>query len=380
MVPALLLLCFPTGDVHVKTVMELRSAVTSAKPGTRIMIAPGRYEGGLHFTNVHGEEGNLIEIAGADPDNPPVFSGGGSALQFSEVSYLELRDITVSGARGNGFNIDDGGTVETPSHHLTLVNLRVSDLPEGNHDGIKLSGVDQFTVVGCRIERWGGSAIDMVGCHAGSIQNSTFSGGDSNGVQMKGGTSDITVRGCRFKDTGDRGVNIGGSTGLEYFRPPVAKMEPGLRYEAARITVERNVFVGSTAPIAFVGSRDTTVRFNTIYRPKRWAIRILQETVSDDFIKCGTGEFTDNLIVFQSDQWFSGGVNVGPKTEPASFRFRRNFWFCADSPGRSRPALPVDEEDGVYGADPRFKNPDQGDFEPSGDSPARFCGAMAVER
>ena len=97
--------------------------------------------------------------------------------------------------------------------------------------------------------------------------------------------------------------------------------------------------MGSAAAVAFVGATDSVVRFNTIYRPGRWALRILQETRAPGFVPCRKGEFTDNLVVFEAEGW-GGAVNVGPGTEPETFTFARNVWYAADRPGSSRPQLP----------------------------------------
>ena len=48
--------------------------------------------------------------------------------------------------------------------------------PKGNHDALKMSGVDHFTVRKCHFEAWGGSGIDMVGCHHGVVEDCTFVG------------------------------------------------------------------------------------------------------------------------------------------------------------------------------------------------------------
>ncbi|MEI6504212.1 MAG: hypothetical protein WCP21_24635, partial [Armatimonadota bacterium] len=167
---ALLMVCaavpLRAQEVRVGDVAALREAVRAAQPGTTILIAPGQYEGGLWFENIHGQEGKPITLAGADPANPPRFVGKTEAFHFAEASYLTLRDLSVSGQSGNGINIDDGGTFETPAHHVVLERLRVSDIgPTGNHDGLKLSGLDDFLIRDCTVERWGGSGIDMVGCH-----------------------------------------------------------------------------------------------------------------------------------------------------------------------------------------------------------------------
>lgn len=335
---------------------EFRRAVAAARPGDEILLHPGDYAGGHAFKGIHGNSARRIVIRGSDPNNPPRFTGGGSALQFSDVSYVELRDIVIEKPKHNGLNIDDAGTAEIPSHHIKLVGIVVRDTPKGNYDGIKLSGVSDFTVENCTIANWGGSAIDMVGCHRGIIRDCRFLGGGKSAVQGKGGTSEIEIQNCWFQDFGQRGVNLGGSTGLEYFRPPIKKMQPGQRYEAKNMRVANCTFVGGTAPIAFVGAVDCVVERCTLYRPGRWAVRILQETATPDFQACRGGKFVRNIVVFQSANWASGEVNVGPGTDPMSFKFLENFWYCEDSPDRSRPKLPTQEISGEYGTPPEFED------------------------
>lgn len=371
------------GVVKVSNSVELKSAILNAKPGVKILLSPGEYEGGLFFQNVKGEPNKPIVIAALDPKNPPVIKGGGECLHFSEAAYLELHNLVLVGARYNGLNIDDGGTFETPSHHIKLVGLTVRDIgPQGNCDGIKLSGVTDFRIERCTVERWGdgGQGIDMVGCHNGVIENCTLRFEDDKGfgIQAKGGSSNITVRRCRFEHAGARAMQIGGSTGLQFFRPPLKVGET--HAEAKNIIVEGCTFIGSTAAIAFVGVDGAVVRFNTIYRPKRWAFRILQETRAEGFVPCRNGAVTDNLIVFRSDEWFEGGINIGPETAPQTFVFARNWWYCLDKPELSKPNLPVPEKEGVYGIDPKLISPEQGDLRVTPDSPARKVGAHALPK
>ena len=364
-------------DLRVQDVAGLRRAVQAAAPGTHIRIAPGTYPGGLYLAGIRGSEGRPVVLEAADPAHPPRIAGGGSVLQLSEVAWLELRDLVLAGGSGNGLNIDDGGTFETPSHHVTLRRVRVSDIgPKGNCDGIKLSGVEDFRIEECTIERWGdgGQGVDMVGCHRGVIERCSFrqrEGSGGVGVQAKGGSSEVTVRRCRFEHAGARGVNVGGSTGLQFFRPRVQG------YEAKRITVEECVFVGCQAPVAVVGVDGALVHRDTFYRPGKWAVRILQETRAPGFVPCRGGVFSENIVVFRSDQWSEGGVNIGPDTAPDTFRFARNAWFCEDRPERSRPSLPTPEEGGLVGQDPLLRDPDQGDFHLRDGSPAVGRGAPA---
>jgi hypothetical protein len=367
----------PDGEVHVADEAALDAALRAARPGTTIVLAAGGWRGGRVLDGLAGTAQRPIVIRGADPEAPPRFEGGGSALHLRRVAHLELRDLAITRATGNGVNVDDGGDATTPSRHVALRRLHVTDIGErGNQDGLKLSGVADFTVDGCTIERWGagGSGVDLVGCHRGRIEGSLFlqrEGTMGSGVQAKGGSSEIVIHGCRFEEAGSRAVNLGGSTGFEFFRPPLGKPPHA---EARAITVEHCTFRGSDSPIAFVGVDGAKVHHNTICEPRRWAIRILQETTAEGFVPCRNGEFFRNLVVFRSDRWSSGGVNVGGGTDPGSFTFRENWWYCNDAPDRSRPQLPVAEKAARHGVDPRLLDPTGGDLRLAPDSPARGYG------
>jgi hypothetical protein len=347
----------PAAEIAVRNSDELRAALKEAKPGAKIVLAGGSYTGGFHAANLRGEFGNPIVIKAVDVSNPPVFTDAKVGLHLSNPVHVSLEGLVFRGLSGNGLNIDDGGNADAPAHHIDLIGLKISDIgARGNEDGIKLSGVTDFRVSDCIIERWGtggGSAIDMVGCHRGLIEGSVFRHNDApncTGVQCKGGTSEISVRQNQFENAGGRAVNIGGSTGLQFFRP---KLKDGEEHAEARdILVEGNKFTGSMAALAFVGVDGSTVRFNTIQNPSRWALRILQETKAPGFVPSRNGEFVDNVVVFDSAHWSEGGVNIGSGTAPEKFKFARNWWYCTDRPERSEPKLPTAETDGVYGKDP----------------------------
>ncbi len=343
-------------EVRVRDASGLRAAVAAARPGTVILLAEGVYGGGFSFPRLRGEPGRQITIASEDPAKPAVFRDARTGLHLSSPAHVELRDLEFTVLHANGLNIDDGGRRDGDAHHVTLRGLRVRDVGGGgNEDGIKLSGVSDFTVEGCRVERWGaaGSAIDLVGCHRGVIRGNVFRHTlppAANGVQCKGGSSAIAILGNLFDDTGARGVNLGGSTGTAFFRPPLNGDGP--HAEARDIRVEGNRFTGATSPVAFAGVDGAVVRFNTFEQPGRWVLRILQENRAPGFVACRNGSFTDNLVVFESSRWSEGGVNVGPGTAPETFTFARNWWYCTDWPQRSQPRLPVPESDGVHGRDP----------------------------
>ena len=120
------------------------------------------------------------------------------------------------------------------------------------------------------------------------------------------------------------------------------------------------------------------VRYNTIYHPSNWVLRILQETTDKGFAPCGNGRFEHNLVVFrQADVQVI--VNIGPNTRPETFTFADNLWFCEDWPEASKPALPIPESGGVYGVDPRFAASAKNIFQPKNVQAAGF-GATAWKR
>lgn len=370
---ALLFAAAPAAEVNVSTTAELRAALGAAAGGTRIVVSSGDYDS-IHAQDVRGTEGAPIVVVGADPAHPPCLRGG---MHISSAAWIELAHLSIVGASGNGLNLDDAGKLDSPTHHVLIQDVTVRDVGgRGNDDGIKLSGVREFRIERATIERWGrgGSAIDMVGCARGVVEDCSFVDREedsaASGVQMKGGTRDVRITRCRFVNAGQRAVNLGGSTGLGYFRPRPEG------FEARDLVVEGSTFVGSQAPIAFVGVDGASVRWNTFFRPRKWCLRILQETAAPEFVACRNGVFADNVVAYRSDE-VSTPFNVGPGTAPDTFVFARNYWHCIDAPARAAPTTPTPESDPARGGDPLFRDPATGDLTLAQGSPARGHGADA---
>jgi len=64
-----------------------------------------------------------------------------------------------------------------------------------------------------------GSGIDHVGCHHGLLALNHLHDMSGNAIQCKGGSEDLEIRWNHMVDAGQRAVNMGGSTGFEFFRP-----------------------------------------------------------------------------------------------------------------------------------------------------------------
>ena len=333
-------------EVTVHNASELKAALLKLTSGTTLKIGAGDYPGGNQVESVE-----QLTIGALDPENPPHFKGGNNGWQFSRCQGLTLRHLKVSGQNNNGINVDDGGDLEHPVKGITIEHVEILEIgPRGNHDGIKGSGLRELTIRDCSITGWGGQAIDLVGCHQSLISGCRFVGKDgftaTAGIQLKGGTSEVTVEKCHFLSGGERPINVGGSTGLPYFRPQ------GSKHEASQIVVRDNLIEGSLCSAAFVGVDGAEFTRNTILFPEKWIFRILQETKSEGFVPCRNVRVSGNRIVFRRAQ-VQTEINIGDGTEPASFQFENNQWFAEDRPQSSKPGLPTEETGGIYGSDPR---------------------------
>ncbi len=314
--------------------------------GDVLKLTPGEYPGGQHVQGLKN-----LTVEALDPQHPPHIRGGSTGLQFSRCQGLTLRHLKISGQSTNGLNLDDGGRLEERTVGITLEDLEVSDIgPQGNHDAIKGSGLEGLTIRRCRLSGWGGQGVDLVGCHQSRIEDCEFTGkpgfSATAAVQFKGGCRGIVVEKCRFHHAAERALNLGGSTGLPYFRPADAP------HEAADLTVRDCVIEGSLCAAAFVGVDGALFTGNTVLYPKKWIFRILQESREPRFVPCRNVRITNNRILFRRSE-VSVDINIGPGTAPETFVFEKNAWFAEDEPARSRPTLPVPETGGSYGTDPR---------------------------
>lgn len=340
-----------TRTVSVRAAFQLKPALANARPGDDIVIAKGIYPGPMYFTIV-GTPERPIRVRGASATAAPIIRGGQVGLQLSSSHHVILQDLILEGGTQNGLSLDDGGKLDQPATEIDLIRVVVRKVGAGgNEDGIKLSGLQHFRVRDCRLEGWGGGGqgIDMVGCRNGEITGCTFDGlGTSQlGLQAKGGSRDILVERCTFRDIRERGLQIGGTTGRQFFRPSLQA------FEAKDVTVRDCHFCSCGAGITFVNTDGAIVERNVLYLPRMWAFRILQESTGPEFTPCRNAKITENVIVWNTKEWRTA-INVGGGTAANTFQFARNTWYCEDQPNRSRPdSLPVAEQDGVYGKNPQ---------------------------
>jgi len=346
---------------------NLESAESSINAGDTLLLESQVFSDGTQFLeNLNGTSLAPIVIM-AESEHQSIFLGGSEAIHLINCNHVVIDGLVIEGQTANGINIDDGGDYATPSTHITVRNCIFQNMAgTGNNDFLKMSGVDSFLIEQCVFENGasGGSGVDFVGCHWGTVQDCFFNDCGITGIQCKGGTQYIRIERNIFKDISQRAINLGGSTGLQFFRPPLP--DPIVdAFEAADLDVVANVFIGNRAPVAYVGSVRVKVYNNTFYYPENWVMRILQETTTQGFLACGDNEFKNNIVYLENDLT---EVNIGPNTAPETFMFHNNLWYNEGS-NNWAPALPVTDIDQII-ADPLFMDASTENFRIHTNSPA----------
>lgn len=342
-------LALHAATIDVDSADSFRAALTAAKPGTHIRVAPGKYKGEFTATALSGTLEEPIIVEGADGDTPTEIFGGRFGFQLNGCSFWKISNLSVKQAEV-GFDINDNER-QTPTKGILLTSIATHST---RLQGIKLSGVDAFRIE--KSEFNGGAVeapvIDMLGCHHGVITQTSVSG-RGYGAQARGGSSDIVIEKSEFKGTLACGVKIGGYTRtvprnqqstrppemglagrmIELFRPEDAN------YEARNITVEDCMMIECRLPFVISGAEDTIVRYNTLIHPAPNAVMIMQENPSREMIPCRNGTFSNNRIVF--NQRLSPAILVYPNVDRSSFRFEKNAWYCDVAPAASSSLLNV---------------------------------------
>lgn len=345
-------------------------AASQAVPGTAVVVHAGTYAGGDFAADVRGTAAAPIWIGGAAGEPRPVIDavGQSNGLTISGLSYLALHDLEVRNAGTNGIAIDDQADYANPlaAHQLVIRNVEIRDIGSGgNQNCLTLAGVNDFSVVDSVFVNCSGQAIDMLGCHRGTIAESDLIGPFTSGIQAKGGSEDIEILRNRISGPSTEAlIRMGGTTAAEFFRPPLSTTEPN--FEARNIRALANVLEDGNAAITFVSSDRNVFSQNTIVNPDLRVMRILAGSTAPgfSFIVTSDSDIESNLFHFTTAEVIRADriINVSPGVDAASFRFSNNLWFASDDPPSSTPPLPSPETNGIYGVDPLLINVVAGDY------------------
>ncbi len=355
---------------------NLEAAAAVIEAGDTLELQSQIFSDGSQFLyDLEGTENAPIVII-AKERHEAIMRGGTESIHLVRCKHVEINGLTIERQTGNGMNIDDGGDYTTPSEYITIRNCMFRDMEaSGNNDLLKMSGIDNFLIENCTFMNGGdgGSGVDFVGCHHGVVQDCYFDNAGTSGIQNKGGTQHIRIQRNIFKNMAQRALNLGGNTGLQFFRPPLP--DPIVdAFEAADLEVFSNIFIGNWAPIAYVGAVRVKVYNNTFYKPENWVFRILQETTEPGFLACADNEFKNNIVYLEGDLT---EVNIGPNTDPGSFKLSNNLWYNQSSNSWT-PDLPVADIEQIIET-PGFEDASLENFRLKDTSPAIAKGAVLAD-
>lgn len=354
---------------------SVEAAAALATPGTAILLHGGTYTGGISIADLRGTADDPIWL-GSAPGESAVIQGGSVGLELIRPAWLVVHDLEITLTGQNGLKAHDGNAYAdmTAAHDVVFRDLDIHHIGgTGNQNCLSLQGVNDFRVLDSSFEACGGAGagagVYQLGCHHGVIADSAFT--DNHGVSViaKGGSEDIEIRRNTFVNPGERGVTVGGKTGLGKFRPPLSTIAPNA--EAWDIRVVSNVIVNAqSAAIGFVGCVDCIAANNTMVDTGRWVVRVLQETHSDatyTFLPVTNGAFTNNIVSYDDGaQWTL--IDHGATQPVDAVRYEQNLWYAHDDPAVS--AQPPTEIGGIVGLDPAFTT----GVEIDGTSPAAGAG------
>jgi hypothetical protein len=230
----LLALCVRAEDtsaIDVATTEELTSALIQARPGERIYLAPGSYQGPFDITTSGSQEA-LIGLCGTEDAELVGEGSEGYGLHLDGADWWTVQGVRVTGGQ-KGVVLDD-------TQHTSLVDLQVTDTgQEGVH--LRTHSSDNV-VIGVHVESTGQNDPKFgEGIYIGSAQSNW----------------------CRYTecqpDRSDRNRIIGNS-----FGPDVT---------AENIDIKEGTTAGVVAGNAFSGSGATTADSWVDVKGNDWEIR-----------------------------------------------------------------------------------------------------------
>jgi outer membrane biosynthesis protein TonB len=204
----------PTGVVQVSTTAGLRSALRTARPGSVIQLADGRYVGSF-VASAQGTAAAPITLRGSR--NAVLSSGSTSSGYGLHVtgSYWRVEGLSVATA-SKGIVLDgskntvisgvDVGSTGAEAVHFRTGSTDGALLDSSIHDtGLKQPGYGEGVYVGSAKSNWTGGVPDR--SDRVTIRGNRISNTAAEGVDIKEGTTGGVVAGNVFTNAGFSGAN-----------------------------------------------------------------------------------------------------------------------------------------------------------------------------
>ncbi len=326
------------------------------RPGDEIILMPGRHRPAT-LDRLQGARGNPITIRGLDPKRPSVIDASRYGLVLHQPQHVVIENIVITGATIAGLVVDDldstaalypneqpPPTLRKPWRaNLVIRNITITNTgPQGKRHAIELSGLQDVRIHDVHIEGWGGSGLELIGCHGVAVESCRFSALDDysqrHAIQIRAGSERVNITQCHFQVIAGAVVVIGGSSKLREFRPEIPPdADSRSHYEARHVQLQRCTFLGGACPIVLAHCDDTLIRNSTFIRPRHAVL-------------CTTAEQTDNRIAFTGRAIFGGNllvwepgdlrrlVAIAPADDAESFVFEESLWWSTE-PAKQRARL-----------------------------------------
>jgi len=248
----------------------IQAAINAAQPGTAIMVEAGTYTENLNFSK-SGTSSAPIWLVSADGTGQAHIvpaTNSTSTIQGYGVHDLIIQGFDITSPQ-NTSGDNDGIKFAQATSDFTQTNSDIAIINNTIHTattgycGIKISQTSNVVVLNNWIDGAGpsgsGVGIDLPADIGGQVAYNYFANPTPfDGLQIKGGSTNIQVHDNIITDTAQKSIWIGGGTGEQY-------MIPGYNtYEASNITVYNNLIHNTAnSALTFVGAINSTV-YNTL--------------------------------------------------------------------------------------------------------------------
>lgn len=326
------------------------------RPGDEIILMPGRHRPAT-LNRLQGERDNPITIRGLDPKRPPVIAASRYGLVLHQPQHVVIENIVITGATIAGLVVDDLDPTAEPNSHepapptprkpwranLVIRNVSVTNTgPQGKRHAIELSGLQDVRIHDVHIEGWGGSGLELIGCHGVSVESCRFIAlndySQLHAIQVRAGSERVNITQCHFQGIAEAVVVLGGLSQLREFRPEIPlDADSRSHYEARHIQLQRCTFLGGACPIVLAHCDDTLIRNSTFIRPRYAVLGTTPEPTDHRIAPARRATFGGNLVVWEPGD-LRRLVAVAPNDDAQSFVFEQNLWWSTE-PSERRARL-----------------------------------------
>ncbi|PTV96541.1 parallel beta-helix repeat protein [Rhodobacter aestuarii] len=245
----------------------IQAAVDAAQPGDTILVGAGEYIENVTFRN-SGAEGAPIKLVSADGQGAALIRPADAAadtLEIAGADYIEVSGFVLVGSDDSTRQVVHVHGTDSGTNFASNVVIADCLIERGAGDGIKLSKAEDVTLSGNVITGGGPTeaGIDCVGANRVVIENNTITDSPYIGIMLKGGSTDLILRGNTITGAGHTAIEVGGYTAEQHYPPGF--FDSGSQWEAGNVLLDGNTITDSgNAALRVIGAQGVLVSGNTM--------------------------------------------------------------------------------------------------------------------